>query len=339
VLSQCLIPRTSGSHATSPPIMTDKLTDTEIVEELKKRPLLIKKINSLRAKENNANTPKKTTNSRPKQNLEFSSEDESEEESRKTPTTNRPTNRLFGRKSVRPTSSPYYSNTDTIEISPNDRKTNLRSRKNMKDQSTPSSSTSPKLYPDLTGLKAAAAKTDGWKFQRGAKKNSEISYEYPGEFTDSDPDESTYEVENKSVNTTFTLGPDLDDDDEENDGADYSTYVSRVSPGSKSRDVVKRESFTSTSTKRISSNHVPVNSFTEEEIRQQSFQTYEDSRKFKPPVASYVSTGHGSLICVAVFFLSLAMTWVYMRRDFLYSMILYVNSLSGDSRGIKYIKT
>ncbi|XP_021344018.1 inner nuclear membrane protein Man1-like isoform X2 [Mizuhopecten yessoensis] len=334
--------------------MADKLSDIELVEELsrlgeevkqpidrKKRPILVKKLNHLRARENIANKLKKTTNSRKKQNVEFSSEDESEIEDVAAPTT---ASRLPGRKPLRQNTSAYSSTTDTIEMSPSTKRTNFRSRRSItsaKDQhvvnnslsNTPGPSGASRLYPDLTPFSDTAntssnSKAKGWKNQRNAQ-DEEDSYDFKGDFSDTDAEESMYEVVNQSMNTTFPVADSAtrneeeedDDADEEefvNDTRDYNT---RFSNRLRNRhEVTKNNSSktTTSQTKKSSKTTNHVNSFTEEEIRQYGFKTHEDSQKMKPQVASYVSTL--ILIIVAVFFASLGMLYIYMRSDLLHGI-------------------
>ncbi|XP_033746593.1 LOW QUALITY PROTEIN: inner nuclear membrane protein Man1-like [Pecten maximus] len=342
--------------------MADKLSDVELVEELrrfgeevkqpidrKKRPILVKKLNHLRARENASNRLKKATNSRKKQNVEFSSEDESEIEDVAAPTT---ASRLSGRKSLRQNTSAYSSITDTIEMSPNTKRTNSRSRRsitsakdppvvNSSQTNTPGPSGSARLYPDLgrfSDADNAKSKGRGWKYQRNTNAG-EDSYDYKGDFSDSDPEESMYEVVNKSMNTTFPVAEsaarneeedddDADEDDIVNDNRDFNTRFSTRLRGR--HEVSKNNSSKKTTTSQTkqskTSNH--VNSFTEEEIRQYGFKTHEDSQKMKPPVASYVSTG--ILIIVAVFFASLGMLYIYMRGDLLHG-ISNVFSSTGEN--------
>lgn len=349
--------------------MADELSDAQLVEELKsfgevvkqpidkkKRPILVKKLNHLRARKNVSNRLKKTINSRKKQNIEFSSEeDESEIEDVAAPFT---ASRSPGRKSLRQNTSAYTSTTGTIEISPSIKKTNLRSRRSVgltaKDQplinnyiaSTPGPSGS-RLYPDLASFTDApgtssSAKRSSWNFRRNAKEEDNTN-DYKGDFSDTDPEESIYEVVNKSMNTTFPVasggGAGADDDDEDGDEdedddfanesrVDYNTRFS--SSRLRNHETSKLNSSTSTSPakRNKTSNHVQ-NSFTEEEIRQFGFKTHEDSRKLKPQAASYVSTG--ILIIVAVFFVSLGMTYMYMRGDVLHG-IMDVFTRSDDGK-------
>ncbi|XP_060082211.1 inner nuclear membrane protein Man1-like [Ylistrum balloti] len=342
--------------------MADKLSDIELVEELnrfgeevkkpidrKRRPLLVKKLNHLRARENASTRAKKTTNTRKKQNVEFSSEDESEIEDVAAPTT---ASRLPGRKSLRQNTSAYSSITDTIEMSPSTKRTNFRSRRSItiaKDQSTPvvnnsntpGPSGSPRLYPDLSRFSDTDntnSKGKGWKYQRNAK-DEEDSYDFKGDFSDSDPDESTYEVVNKSMNTTFTVADsetrnEEDEDDDADDGEsinDIRDYNTRFSTRLRNRHEGSKNNsskITSTSQTKKSKTANHVNSFTEEEIRQYGFKTHEDSRKMKPQVASYVSTG--ILIIVVVFFASLGMLYMYMRGDLLHGISSVFSSASTD---------
>ena len=287
--------------------MADRITDEELIDALrqfgdtvkvpidrKKRPILIKKLNHYRARENVANKQKKSQNSRKKQVVEFSSEDESEEEPAPiTPSC------LLGRRPVRQNKSFGYSNTETIEVSPPSSKS-LRSR---------NSTASNKLYPDLSEFDANTSNSS--KVWENSTSNDKPSYD--NEFTDSDPDESVYEVTNKSINTTFTLH-ERNREDCNNDksfASKYGRLGNNVSADA-SPNVINR--------KNIASNHVSTSSFTEEEIRQQGFKTCDDARKYKQPAASYISTG--ILVVTAIFFTSLAAIYLYLCRDIIYSMVM-----------------
>ncbi|XP_055999986.1 inner nuclear membrane protein Man1-like isoform X3 [Ostrea edulis] len=289
--------------------MADKITDEELAEELKaygevvkvpidkkKRSILIKKLNHFRARERIVNQGKKTTPSRSRhtKNVEFSSAEESEEE----PVG--PVKRILGKQGTQKNPVLSYSKTDTIEISPP--RTRAGSRRsarrsgvgtNSNDTAAPSPSVPSKsLYPDLS------------RDVGGATRNSSMNYSYDNqnEFTDSDPEESIY-VENKSVNTTFTLRDSFVEDHE-----------SPVNRSVKQRRPITRGK----SSKKENNASWPVysnqkmNSITDnkEEEDEQDSQQFDHSYE---PRASFIST---SILCVVIcFFLVVGTTYVYLRQD------------------------
>lgn len=302
--------------------MADKLTDAEIAEELlkfgeqiklpidrKKRPLLLKKLNHYRAKERAANQPKKTTPSRKKQRAEFSSE-ESEEENETGSSIGRVLSRV---KKV--STSPFYSNTNTIEISPSSSKDDAKTKRNTRrsfisqEQSVQNTSkTKSKLYPDLSELSTS---NDSYTRRRsyGRQKDETLEYSFKQELTDSDPDESTYEVVNKSVNTSFVY----DNQDEEPTLHQTRTTSNRGTPrksgGFQNSVLVQRQKQTKSTMNHLNklSNEEP------EEPLEDAFQTEE---KVPETSSSYVSSI--LVLLVAIFFLSISLTYVYLRRDYLF---------------------
>ncbi|XP_061187269.1 inner nuclear membrane protein Man1-like isoform X2 [Saccostrea echinata] len=289
--------------------MAEKITDEELVEELKaygevvkvpidkkKRPILIKKLNHFRARDRPANQGKKTTPSRSRQtkNVEFSSAEESEDE------TVVPIKRMTARQAPQKEAVSSYSKTDTIEISPP--RTRTGSRRSTRrsgvggsssDSVTPAPSVPLKsLYPDLSR-----------EIGGGAVINSSVnySYEYQNEFTDSDPDESMYEVENKSMNTTFQLQDSFVDN-----------YKSPLGHSVKQRRSVGRGNSrkTENNTAWPEYSRGKLNNITDNREEDEHDNHIDHSYE---PKASFIST---SILCLVVcFFLIVGATYIYLRQD------------------------
>lgn len=280
--------------------MADKITDEELAEELKaygevvkvpidrkKRPILIKKLNHLKARDRPANQVKKATPSRtkPTKNVEFSSAEESEGE------TAGPIGRMLGRQGTQKEPVLSYSKTDTIEISPP--RTRRRSARRSVVGAT-SSESAPSgrvksLYPDLSEDVARNA----------SNTSRNYSFQYQNEFTDSDPEESLYEVENKSINTTFPLQDSLVDN--------YDSPLNR--------SVKQRRSLTRGKPKKSENNATwsadKLSSITDnkeggDENDGHLNHSYE-------PKASFIST---SILCLVIgFFLVVGATYIYLRQE------------------------
>ena len=253
-----------------------------------------KKLNHYRAREK-PSTPKKSGSSRRKtpdvapEPVEFSSEEEGEEAIR-TPV-------YYASKSSRKEeASTSYSNTDTIEITPPRRST--RSGRNDTTQRSVATSRG-SLYPDLS----AYVTTRSNRSMRGDVNDAEQSYHYGDEFTDSDPDESVYEVENKSINTTFSLHGNADGFGE-NDVHSPATRsaVSRRSGKLNQTLRSKLDSSTLNHSGILGNSHKVENSWEEKQV-------------FKTSRESCISTA--ILIVVGIFFLLLAAAYVYMNGSFL----------------------
>lgn len=281
----------------------------------KKRPLLLKKLNHYRAKERAAIQPKKTTPSRKKQQAEFSSE-ESEEENE---TGSSSFGRIFGRpKKLQP--SNFYSNTNTIEISPSsskdDTKSNKRNtRRSFNSQSETniqnSTKTKSKLYPDLSEVSSL---NDSYTGQKSIEKPNEdaLEYSYEQDFTDSDPDESSYEVVNKSVNTTFV---DNNQVEEPTLHQTRTTTPNRGTPVRKSAAVFQKSVLVQRQ-KQSKSTINNINKVPQEEPEEPLEDAFQTEEKAIETSSSYVSSI--LVLLVAIFFLSISLTYVYLRRDYLF---------------------
>lgn len=306
--------------------MADKLTDAEIANELKKygeqvklpidrkkRPLLLKKLNHHRAKERTASQPKKATSSRKKQQAEFSSEESETEENE----TSSPLGRMFGRGKRASTSS-FYSNTDTIEISPSTFKDETKPRRNTRrsfvSQSQDNNSTSDyvrsksNLYPDLSSISSSTETSKRRSFDR-RQKDDTVDFSYEQDFTDSDPDDSSYEVVNKSVNTTFVCdNPDEEPTLHQTRTSPYRSTSNKKSGLAQNSVLVQRQKNKSTM------NH--TNDLPEEEPEEPLEDAFQTEEKVTETSSSYVSSV--LVLLVAIFFLSISLTYVYLRRDYLF---------------------
>ncbi|CAC5404222.1 LEMD3 [Mytilus coruscus] len=303
--------------------MADKLTDADIAEELrkfgeqvklpidrKKRPLLLKKLNHYRAKERAVTQPKKSTPSRKKQPAEFSSEESEEEENVADSTFGK----IFGRVKKTP-SSPFYSNTNTIEISPSssrdDPKLKRNTRRSFLSKDVNSSENKSKMYPDLSELSISNESNSKNSSLNGSQRDDSLEYSYEQEFTDSDPDESTYEVVNKSVNTTFIY----DNQNEEPTLHQTRSTPHRGTPNRKSGNtpnsvLVQRQ-------KKNKSNINHVNKLLPKEEPEEPLEdAFQTTEKVTETSSSYVSSI--LVLLVAIFFLSISLTYVYLRRDYLF---------------------
>lgn len=329
--------------------MSDKITDEELVEalsrygekvklpiDIKKRPLLLKKLNHFKARERPPPQPKKpapykrgSKRPEPRAAEEFSSEDSANEDETISKST-----KLFKRKSVDSSSTSFYSNTDTLELSPNNySRPKLRSRARNNHEDFPSNSPvannskSPNkssLYPDLSTL---TSKFRGQRNSQGINQSAvsgrNIDYNAE-EFTDSDPDESMYEVVNKSINTTFTIENNHDNPSDNLDLGRYGGNLkSRAGKSSQKRIYGAQQT---------SPKHVRPNNSCTEDITEHGFISSERNRHFSMPRETSISTCIVAL--VIAFFLAITLTYVFMRRseigDFIYSF--------SSSTGICFIK-
>lgn len=286
--------------------MADKITDEELVEELKaygevvkvpidrkKRPILIKKLNHLKARDRPANQGKKTTPSRarPTKNIEFSSAEESEEE------TAGPIGRMLGRQGAQKGPVLSYSKTDTIEISPPRTRAGVRrsTRKSGVGGTNSETAAAPSvplksLYPDLS------QEVDG------ANNSRNYSFDYQNEFTDSDPEESVYEVENKSMNTTFHLQDSYIDNYESPIGR--SVKQRRSIGRGKPKKEEKNTTWSGYSPNKL--NNITDNKEDQDENDGHFDHSYE-------PRASFIST---SILCIVIgFFLVVGATYIYLRQE------------------------
>ncbi|KAK3103852.1 hypothetical protein FSP39_022419 [Pinctada imbricata] len=283
--------------------MAEKLTDAEIAEELKrhgesvklpidrkKRPILIKKLNHFRARERPSPSKKSTARQKTVE-VEFSSEESEEEETR----SNSTIGRILGkRKKDDPT--PPYSNTDTIEISPPRRSTRASRNESNISVTRRGAAASPRsLYPDLSEFVTTTRHHD--KSYSGNNIKVDETLDYQEEFTDTDPEgeeESIYEVENRSINTTFSLHGNIEDVD---------------SKPSSSRATRRSTGLNQTLRSKLNASVANHSSVTQSNPKED----WNESQKFKPARASFISTA--ILIIVGIFFFILAASYVYIRKD------------------------
>ncbi|XP_046339883.2 inner nuclear membrane protein Man1-like isoform X1 [Haliotis rufescens] len=283
--------------------MAEKITDRELVEELKrfgetvslpfklgKRQIYIKKLNHHKSKANSGDQT--TRKSSKRAHLDVLSSDDSDFES--AGQTDRQRSKIVSgvSKSLRRRSTANTPITPPKPKPSSNRvslgRPSLRSRKS--EQQTDDSpritklearqSTS-RLYPDLSDLNASGS----------LGNRSRINETF--ESSDSDLEESTYEVENKSVNTTFTI----ESNNSLNDGRSpnrshqtksNTTYSNHVTP------------VTHANSKRHTTNHT-------------SSKHVNDSKKNYKLYPEHVSGG--LLVIVGGFFLVLAVSYLFVRKD------------------------
>ncbi|KAK3582031.1 hypothetical protein CHS0354_000272 [Potamilus streckersoni] len=268
--------------------MADKLSDQELAEELKKygedvkvpidyrkRPILVKKLNHYRAKENpplkkNRGGGRKIgRTSAPHRNQEFS--DESQDEESET-------------KSIHE----HVLRTVTPNI-----------------DKTPSSSTrTPTRASRSKGTKAGhIVSIANSSIQRGRRSLTSTHHElYADEFSDLDADtadESTYEVQDRSINTTLPL---YHDDDRP---ADASFAASQTT-----KSIRRRSWLFSGRSNTHQENHINHASNIENE---EGFKTKDDSVQMYRLRDQHISKG--ILVFVALFFVTLAMGYFWIARD------------------------
>ena len=228
--------------------MADSLTDEQLVEELRshgetvslpikanKRPILMKKLNHLRARDRPPQQKGKGKQQaqRRQVNLEAFSSDDSElsdaaPASATSPRQSHSLSQINNRRSLQPSESSKITevvtrslrrrpNVSPLSVAVRGRQTpdsidrpgsstttpsqSQRSRRDETpepDEVSPSGSNyrSPPLYPDISAYSLGSASRDTSFSDRST---------IPFESSDSDPEGSSYEVENKSVNTTFSL--------------------------------------------------------------------------------------------------------------------------------------
>ena len=273
--------------------MADKMTDHELANELKrfgeeikvpidkrKRPLLIKKLNHYKARENPPLKRSRSGGRASKRSVapqEFS--DDSQDETEVAPISKR----IFsGRKS-------NVSSTSTYEPT-------VRSLRN---RSTEASTSATKNNAKST----RNSRTSDVNKRLTSVRQMEL---YPEEFSDADDtaDESIYEVENKSINTTFNFDS-VENEDEE----DYED----LSPGHQSWNRSTRQTPSTNMNitndgRSFLSNYSNHNSPgpVDKRIKKNQSETVEN-REYS--VSSTILT------VLAVFFIALALGYVYIRRD------------------------
>ena len=266
--------------------MADKMTDQELASELKrfgeeiklpidrkKRPILIKKLNHHRAKENPPLKRSRSGGRQPRRSVappEFS--DDSQEETE----TESITKRIFPRRKQTSSSTLYEPD-----------------RRSLRNRSTDSS--------NLTLQNASkSGRAKGMENKRvTAVKQIEI---YPNEFSDTDDtaDESVYEVENKSINTTFQFDSVENEDEEDISPSPKWSRTGQYSPRRINTNLNNEKSVLSNF-----SNHNPPSALGKG-VKVNHDETTESREN---TVASTILT------VVAVFFIVLAVSYAYIRRD------------------------
>lgn len=220
----------SGSESLK---MADSLTDQQLVQELQsfgenvslpikaiRRPILIKKLNHLKSRTRPPLQKGKQTIQRPSLKLDVLSSDDSEEDQE--PTTSTPSQsfnygahdhsasskitevvkRSLRRKPIVSPVNAMGSSVRSRRILTTESKSRTREQSSQAEESltstdivSPNSRSRSNLYPDLSALR-----------DKDASISSHDIRDTTFESSDSDMDGTSYEVENKSVNTTFSLG-------------------------------------------------------------------------------------------------------------------------------------
>ena len=263
--------------------MADKLTDQELASELKrfgeeikipidrkKRPILIKKLNHYKAKENPPLKRSRSGGRQPKRSVapqEFSddSQDETESESL--------TSKIFPRRRQNAPSTSYEPD-----------------RRSLRNRTTDS-------WSQNANKSARGKGIDNKRVSAG--KHIEI---YPNEFSDNDDtaDESVYEVENKSINTTFQFDSVENEDEEDISPSPKWSRTGQYSPQGIRTNLNDKKSVLSNF-----SNHNPPSALGKR-INVSQDETIESRES---TVASTILT------VVAIFFIALAISYAYIRRD------------------------
>ena len=259
------------------------MTDQELASELKrfgeeiklpidrkKRPILIKKLNHYKAKENPPLKRSRSSGRQPRRSVapqEFS--DDSQEENE----TESITTRIFPRRKQNAPSTSYEPD-----------------RRSLRNRNT--DSWSPNATKSVRGKGVENKRVT-------AVKQIEI---YPNEFSDTDDtaDESVYEVENKSINTTFQFDSVENEDEEDISPSPKWSRTGQYSPKRIITNLNDKKSVLSNF-----SNHKPPSALGKgiNVSRDETVESREST------VASTILT------VVAVFFFALALSYAYIRRD------------------------
>ncbi|XP_067683676.1 inner nuclear membrane protein Man1-like isoform X1 [Haliotis asinina] len=297
--------------------MAEKITDRELVDELKrfgetvslplklgKRQIYIKKLNHYKSKANSGD--QSTRKSTKGAHLDVLSSDDSDFESAGQPDRQRSKIVSGVSKSLRRRST---ANTPITPPKPKPSSSrlslgrpSLRSRKSEQTDDSPritklnARQFTSRLYPDLSDLNASGS----------LGNRSRVNETF--ESSDSDLDESTYEVENKSVNTTFTI----ESNNSLNDGKSRNRSYETKSNTSYSNHVTP---VTHANSKRHTTNHT-------------SSKHVNDSKKNYKLYPEHVSGG--LLVIVGGFFLVLAVSYLFVRKD----VILAWYSGIGDVKAV-----
>lgn len=293
-------------------IMADNLTDIQLIEELqrhgekvtlsmtaKKRPILMKKLNHLNAREKAKNAPPKPTKKRrstgrASTGVDLFSSDDSDIDVRvkpetqptlrskmtSTPRSTRSQNALTTRgKSATESKDTNNSNVEDEQVL-NHVASTSRLNTSKKQATLPSIVTKSLIKGRRSGVLRKSPPTQS--FDRNQTFDDFDS-------SDSDIDGSSFEVENRSMNTTFTLG---------------SPEV-----GKKSRIWTN----TISKSKYDEHNNAGDNSFTEEQIIRQGFKTVDHKSAFRSQCLQHISM---VVVCVvAIFFAILATVYLGMKSE------------------------
>ncbi|KAL3852363.1 hypothetical protein ACJMK2_016017 [Sinanodonta woodiana] len=275
--------------------MADKLSDLELADELRKygedvkvpidyrkRPILVKKLNHYRAKENppikkNRGGGKKIgRTSAPLRDHEFSDESQDEETETKS---------IHG----------YVLRA----VTPNINKTPSSPRTPTRGSTSSSKVTKAGHIVPLPVVNSS--------IQRGRKSLPSPQHElYADEFSDSDAetaDESTYEVQDRSINTTLPL-----------DYADDRPTNTSAAVNQRTNSTRRRSWLFSGRSNTHKENHINHASNVEtEDNLQKGFQTKDDSVQMYRLRDQHISKG--ILVFVALFFVTLALGYFWIARD------------------------
>ncbi|XP_041349806.1 inner nuclear membrane protein Man1-like isoform X2 [Gigantopelta aegis] len=310
--------------------MADKITDEQLVEELErfgekvklpikrdKRALLIKKLNHLRSKQRGNDRSSKRLSGRKTLDV-FSSDDSETEcagqaEGRKKTKTARAVDMVT--RSLRqrtaaastPVASPHFDHDTSSSVL----RRPLRSRMSENSRSPTSSSPrkgthlnqsigskSNKLYPDLDAL------------NESANRSTEILRDETFESSDDeylieqDADDSSYEVQNKSVNTTFTI---------ESNNSRYDTNTSPYRSNLSFTNHI-HEDRKNTPKRKSVSNHVSP--------RNQNEKRYQYKKRYP----EHVHVSRGIVMFVAIFFVIVATGYIFLRKENILSWISFGTS-------------
>lgn len=215
-----------------PTIMADKLTDAELIEELtrfgevvkqpidrKKRPILIKKLNHLKARENPPVQSKRVSTSRRRRAKEFS-DDESDAETKPSRATrssktnqNRNVTKTIVIDDADELESPHLLNSSRLRARlSNDETPRFRGRNSVHSSSTSATASigndinSKQNYQTPVSQKSGIHKNRQYSFLQKQKDYDN------GEFSDSDLENTSIYEADKSINTTFSIERGMDDD-------------------------------------------------------------------------------------------------------------------------------
>ena len=301
--------------------MADMITDEQLVEELErfgekvklpikrdKRPLLIKKLNHLRSKHRPQGRTSKRLSGR--KTLDVFSSDDSETETvdqaaiRKKTKTARAVDMVTRSLRQRPATvatPPASADLDTSNVL----RRPLRSRisenvspKKVTHLNESIGSASKKLYPDLAALNQSAHSSTGILRDETFESDDD---EYLIEL---DAEDSSYEVQNKSMNTTFTV---------ESNNSRYEKNTSPYEANVSFTNHVHHDRKTTPKRKTVS-NHV-------------SPKLENDKRyQYKKRYPEHVHVSRGIVLFVAIFFVLVATGYIFIRKENILTWISFGSS-------------